>query len=67
MGKSRLLVDMDILIAHLNHLRYREYLAGEQWQVYYSVVTKKELPAKQGLSDRQRRGERQPRVRRRHR
>jgi predicted nucleic acid-binding protein len=53
-GKSRLLVDTDILIAHLNYRRYREYLAGEQWQVYYSVVTKKELLAKQGLSGRER-------------
>ena len=54
MGKHRLLVDTDILISYLNHRRHREYLTGEQWQVYYSVVTKKELLAKQGLSDRER-------------
>jgi len=54
MGKRRLLVDTDIFISYLNHRRYRGYLAGEQWQVYYSVVTKKELLAKQGLSDRER-------------
>ncbi len=55
MGKSRLLVDTDIFIGYLNHRQHREYLEGEQWQVHYSVVTKKELLAKQGLSNRERR------------
>lgn len=54
MGKSRLLADTDILIGYLNHRRHRHYLEGAGWQVYYSVVTKKELLAKQGLSDRER-------------
>jgi predicted nucleic acid-binding protein len=54
-GKSHLLADTDIFIDYLNHRRHREYLENEQWQVHYSVVTKKELLAKQGLSDRERR------------
>jgi len=53
-GKNRLLVDSDIFIGYLNHRQHREYLEGAQWQIYYSVVTKKELLAKQGLSDRER-------------
>jgi predicted nucleic acid-binding protein len=52
-GKRHLLVDTDIFISYFNDWQYREYLAGEQWQVYYSVVTRKELLAKQGLSDRE--------------
>ena len=55
MRKSHLLVDTDILIPYLNHRQYRHYLESEEWQVYYSVVTKRELLAKQGLSDRERR------------
>ncbi len=54
MGKNRLLVDSDIFIGYLNRRQHREYLEGAQWQIYYSVVTKKELLAKQGLSDRER-------------
>jgi predicted nucleic acid-binding protein len=52
--KRKLLVDTDILISYLNRRRYRYYLESEDWQVYYSVVTRKELLAKQGLSDRER-------------
>lgn len=55
MRKSYLLVDTDILIHYLNHRQYRHYLKSEEWQVYYSVVTRKELLAKPGLSDRERR------------
>ena len=54
MGKNRLLVDSDIFIGYLNHRQHREYLEGARWQIYYSVVAKKELLAKQGLSDRER-------------
>jgi predicted nucleic acid-binding protein len=53
-GKRRLLVDTDIFIGYLNHRQHREYLESAEWQVHYSVVTKKELLAKQGLSDRER-------------
>ena len=55
MKKRNLLVDTDIFIHYLNHRQYRHYLESAGWQVYYSVVTKKELLAKQGLSDRERR------------
>jgi len=53
--KSALLVDTDVLIYYLNRRQYRHYLESENWQVYYSVVTKKELLAKQGISNRERR------------
>ncbi len=55
MRKSHLLVDTDIFISYLNRRQYRYYLESERWQVYYSGVTKKELLAKKGLSDRERR------------
>lgn len=54
MKKEPLLVDTDIFIAYLNQRQYRRYLDNEQWQVYYSAVTKKELLAKRGLSDQER-------------
>lgn len=55
MRKEPLLVDIDIFIAYLNQRQYRRYLENEQWRVYYSAVTKKELLAKRGLSDQERR------------
>ena len=55
MKKSALLVDTDVLIYYLNRRQYRHYLESENWQVYYSVVTKEELLAKQGISNRERR------------
>lgn len=54
MGKYNLLVDTDIFIDDLNHRRYRSYLEGQEWRIHYSVVTKKELLSKQGLSSRER-------------
>jgi len=53
--KNPLLVDTDVLIHYLNRRLYRSYLESEGWQVYYSTVTKRELLAKQGLSNRERR------------
>lgn len=47
-------MDTDVVIDYLNHRLYRSYFESERWQVYYSVVTKKELLAKRGLSDRER-------------
>jgi predicted nucleic acid-binding protein len=52
--KNPVLVDTDVFIDYLNHRLYRSYFEGEMWQVYYSIVTKKELLAKCGLSDRER-------------
>ena len=54
MRKNPVLVDTDVVIDYLNHRLYRSYFDSERWQVYYSVVTKKELLAKRGLSDRER-------------
>ena len=55
MKKTSLLVDTDLLIYYLNVGLYTSYLESEEWQVYYSVATKKELFAKQGLTNRERR------------
>jgi predicted nucleic acid-binding protein len=52
--KNFVLVDTDVVIDYLNHRLYRSYFESERWQIYYSVVTKKELLAKRGLSDRER-------------
>lgn len=50
------LVDTDILIDYLNGVqRLREILDSPGYKVYYSVITKKELLAKPGLSSRERR------------
>lgn len=46
-----LLVDTDIFIDFFNHRLFREILEGESFRVYYSIVTKKELFSKEGLSD----------------
>jgi predicted nucleic acid-binding protein len=53
--KTDLLVDTDILIQYLNIGLYASYLESEEWQVYYSVATKKELLAKRGLTNQERR------------
>ena len=45
------LVDTDILIDYLNGIpRMKEILDVPRYDVYYSVVTRKELLAKRGLS-----------------
>lgn len=43
-----LLVDTDIFIDTLNHGLFKEIF--EEYKIYYSVVTKKELLSKEGLS-----------------
>jgi predicted nucleic acid-binding protein len=53
--KEPLLVDTDIFIAYLNQRQYRHYFESKRWQVYYSAVTKKELLAKRGLANQERR------------
>lgn len=55
MGENQLLADTDVLIAYLNRRVYRTYLESNKYRVYYSAVTKKELLAKQGLKDSERR------------
>ncbi len=49
--KLNLLVDTDVIIDHLNHQLYREIFTAKSIQVYYSVVTRKELLSKEGLKD----------------
>jgi predicted nucleic acid-binding protein len=52
--KNPLLVDTDILISYLNLRHHRFYLESPNFRIHYSVVTKKELLAKRGLSERER-------------
>lgn len=49
--KIAVLVDTDVFIDYFNHQLFRDILESELFQVYYSVVTKKELLSKEGLSD----------------
>ena len=49
MAKVKLLIDTDIFIDYFNHGFFEEILENKEFEVYYSVATKKELLAKQGL------------------
>ncbi|MDI6744865.1 MAG: PIN domain-containing protein [Thermodesulfovibrionales bacterium] len=51
MAKIRLLIDTDIFIDYFNHGFFEEILENEEFDIYYSAVTKKELLAKQGLKN----------------
>lgn len=48
--KINLLVDTDVFIEYLNHQLFSEIFESDLFHVYYSVVTKKELLSKEGLS-----------------
>lgn len=48
--KINLLVDTDVFIDYFNHRLFKEFFESENFRVYYSVVTKKELLSKEGLS-----------------
>ncbi|MDO8518590.1 MAG: type II toxin-antitoxin system VapC family toxin [Deltaproteobacteria bacterium] len=51
MGKKiGLLVDTDVLIDYFNFQVFREFLENPAYRIYYSIVTKKELLSKEGLS-----------------
>ena len=55
MARDGLLVDTDILIDYLKGIGpARALLDSEQFTIYYSSWTKKELLAKPGLRDRER-------------
>jgi len=54
-AKVKLLVDTDVLIDFLNSGFLSSILESDGFEIYYSVVTKKELLAKRGLRDRERR------------
>jgi len=51
----RVLVDTDILIDYLNRGEHAFLLNEPRNRIYYSVVTRKELLAKEGLRDAERR------------
>ncbi len=51
--KISLLVDTDIFIDYFNHQLFREFFEAGRYQIFYSVVSKKELLAKKGLSTNQ--------------
>jgi hypothetical protein len=53
-AKVKLLVDTDVLIDFLNSGFLSSILDGEGFEIYYSVVTKKELLSKRGLRDSER-------------
>ena len=48
--KINLLVDTDVFIDYFNHHLFRDHFESERFRVYYSVVTKKELLSKEGLT-----------------
>ncbi len=48
--KISLLVDTDIFIDYFNHKLFRTLFETGEFVIYYSVVTKKELLSKEGLS-----------------
>lgn len=54
MAKVKLLIDTDIFIDYFNYGFFEEILENKEFEIYYSVVTKKELLAKQGLKDSER-------------
>ena len=54
MAKVKLLIDTDIIINYLNTGALRTIFQGKGFQVYYSVVTKKELLYKPGLKESER-------------
>lgn len=48
--KIALLVDTDIFIDHLNSRLFRDLFEADHFKIHYSIMTKKELLSKQGLS-----------------
>ena len=54
MAAVRVLVDTDVLIDYFNLGRYSDLLDDPRSRIYYSAVTRKELLAKEGLTDRER-------------
>jgi predicted nucleic acid-binding protein len=55
MAKIKILIDTDIFIDYFNHGFLEEIFENREFRIYYSVVTKKELLAKQGLKDSEKR------------
>jgi hypothetical protein len=51
MAKIKILIDTDIFIDYFNHGFLEEILENKEFKIYYSIVTKKELLAKQGMKN----------------
>jgi predicted nucleic acid-binding protein len=49
-----LLIDTDIFIDYFNHQLFSDLFENKKFRVFYSVVTKKELLSKAGLTDAER-------------
>ncbi len=54
MAKVKLLIDTDIFIDYLNTGFLSTVLESKSFEIYYSVVTKKELLSKRGLKEAER-------------
>lgn len=54
MAAGRILVNTDVFIDYFNAGQYADILDDRQTTIYYSVVTRKELPGKPGLKDSER-------------
>ena len=54
MAKIKLLIDTDIFIDYLNTGSLRTIFESKDFEIYYSVVTKKELLSKPGLKEAER-------------
>jgi predicted nucleic acid-binding protein len=50
-AKIKILIDTDIFIDYFNHGYFEEVLENDTFTIYYSIITKKELLAKQGLKN----------------
>jgi len=50
-AKIKILIDTDIFIDYFNHGYFEEILENDTFTIYYSVITRKELLAKQGLKN----------------
>lgn len=54
MAKIPLLVDTDVFIDYFNTGRFDSLFNSDRFTVYYSIITRKELLSKPGLSDAER-------------
>ena len=54
MAKVKLLIDTDIFIDYFNGGLLSAVFESKDFEIYYSIVTKKELLAKQGLKEAER-------------
>lgn len=62
MAAVRLLIDTDILIDYFNAGHHSRLLDDPRNRIYYSVITRKELLAKEGVTDAERRAIKEARL-----